>query len=369
MRLNGLKRMGISNTKSGWHRLDTKRSKYVFWFAILLVMFSFLKSFDQTFNGLFDCSVRACCFSLFFFFFWLTAWTVSSYSFEAIDRAIKQKANPVAGITIISFVVLLASAGFAILFDYAYRTIDVHFFGMAEVWNQTPFPHPDLVYPFVLLSLFIFVVERFAGFSLKLKDAELYTAHLEQENIRTKYDALKNQIDPHFFFNSLSVLSSLVHTDPELSSDYILNLSKLYRNILESKPNNIVTLREELEFLNSYIFLIQIRYPKSLNFRIEFSPQEINTIGIHSNSLQLLVENAIKHNTFKDDNPLTIELYSEGSCICVKNQLRKKKQLSPSTGIGLENIGRRYELHGKKIEIDETDNYFLVKLPKIESSN
>jgi LytS/YehU family sensor histidine kinase len=200
-----------------------------------------------------------------------------------------------------------------------------------------------------------------------LENVKLYAANLEQDNIQAKYQALKHQVDPHFFFNSLSVLSSIVHTNPEMAGNYIHNLSKLYRYTLETKQNNVVPLTDELEFLDSYLFLMKIRYPYSLNFKIELDRLKTDRVGIHANCLQLLIENAIKHNTFKDDDPLTIEIAEDDGYICVQNRIRKKKQPNPSTGIGLENIRRRYELcDEKKIIVRETDGNFIVKLPKIE---
>jgi len=358
--------MVILNENFDSNIVNKNTGKYIFRLALLLIMEFLIKGFDRSFNGVFDASLRSIIFFFVFIIYWMAVWIFSSHTIVVIDKRINGKLKPIVAFVTLFFIILALAVGAAILFNFIYLWGDVKFFGMDEIWAKVPFPHPELIYPFILLSLLIFIIDRFIGFAAQLKDAELYSAHLEQENIQAKYDALKNQIDPHFFFNSLSVLSSIVHTDPDLSSTYIQNLSKLYRYTLETRQNNVVPLSEELDYLNAYIFLIKIRYPDCLNFNITLTRAEIGRSGIHPNSLQLLVENAIKHNTFKDDNPLDIEIFEEDGYISVKNQLRKKKQLAPSTGIGLENIRRRYELHGKKIIVREADGYFIVKLPKIE---
>lgn len=270
---------------------------------------------------------------------------------------------------ILSNIILLLAVGTAILFNLFYRFYDVHIFGMNASWANVPSPHPELIYPLILVTILICVFDQYIKYSAHLENVESYATNLEQDNIQAKYQALKNQVDPHFFFNSLSVLSSIIHTNPDMSIKYIYNLSKLYRYSLETKHNNVVALTHELNFLDSYLFLMNIRYPYSLIFKIELDRSKADRLGIHPNSLQLLIENAIKHNIFKDEDPLVIEIIEDDKYICVQNKIQKKKQITPSTGIGLENIRKRYELYDKKkIIVQEIDGYFIVKLPKIEFS-
>ena len=322
---------------------------------MLLILQLLIKEGDHTFNGIFDFSFRSIIFFFGFIIYWMVSWMFFSWSIDKLQRRIDKKLSPALLFIILSFIMLILSLVAAILFNLFYRSFDIHFFGMAEVWNHVPFPHLDLIYPLALISLLIFIVDRFLHFADQLKNAELYAVNLEQVAMQSKYEALKNQIDPHFFFNSLSVLSSIVHSYPDLSAKYIYNLSKLYRYTLETHRPNIVTLTEELNSLESYIFLINLNNATT------------NQIGVHHGSLQLLVENAIKHNTFKESEPLVVEIFEDGGYVCVRNAIRKRKPLIPSTGVGLENIRRRYELQGnKKIIIEEVNNYFIVKLPKIE---
>lgn len=347
--------------------LKSKWSKYIFRLVLIFLLQLLIKGFDHSFSGLLDFSNR----SIFFFFgftiYWMVIWTAFSWSINYIEKKYFKRIKELWLYIFLSVTTLILSVGVAILFNFLYRSMDIWLFNNAEIWKLTPFPHPDLIYPLVLLSLLIFIIDRFVNFADQLKSAELYASHLEQIAIQSKYEALKNQVDPHFFFNSLSVLSSIVHTDPDLSEKYIYNLSKLYRYTLESKRANVVSLDEELEMLNSYIFLIKIRFPDSLIFHIDLNTVKKEQLGIHSNCLQLLVENAIKHNSFKEDDPLIIEIFKEADFFVVRNPIRKRKQLNPSTGIGLENIRKRYELYdNKKIVIDKSNGYFTVKLPIIE---
>jgi two-component system, LytTR family, sensor kinase len=340
--------------------------KYSFRISIILILDSLIRGFDNSFDGVFNLSGRSIFFFFSFLFFWMITWAISSWIINETHKSLQGRIKSVLSFVIVSNIILFLSIGAAILFNFLYRLYDINLFGMKENWASVPFPHPELIYPLALVSILIFTFDIFIKYSTHLKDVELYTAHLEQDNIQAKYETLKNQVDPHFLFNSLSVLSSIVYTDPEMSSEYIHNLSKLYRYSLETTQKNVVPLIDELNFLDSYIFLIKIRYPDSIRFKIKLDRSKIEQLVILPYSLQLLIENSIKHNTFKDDNPLEIEVLEEDEFICVSNQIRKKKQLTPSPGIGLENIRSRYDLlYKKKIVIMETDCNFTVKLPKI----
>lgn len=185
------------------------------------------------------------------------------------------------------------------------------------------------------------------------------------ESIRSQHKALRNQIDPHFFFNSLSVLTSLVYKDPDKSADYVTQLSKVYRNILDKKKENLVPLEKELDLIESYIFLMKIRFGENISFKIKISDTGKQTTYIPPNTLQLLIENAVKHNKCTPEQPLVIEIFEDDDFIYVKNNVNKKKQLGESSGIGIDNISDRYKLlKGKKIIINEDEEYFEVVLPK-----
>jgi len=192
------------------------------------------------------------------------------------------------------------------------------------------------------------------------------SAQQKKESIAARYSALKNQIDPHFFFNSLSILSSLIYESTELSATYISHLSKHYRYILEMNSDSLVTVGKELEHLDSYFFLIRIRHQDYIGLSVELSERTKSKCKILPHSLIMLVENAVKHNIFKKDNQLIIEILEDDDFIVVRNNINKRRLLNESTGIGLQNISKRYAIESNQdVLIEESDNYFVVKLPKI----
>lgn len=332
-----------------------------------LIFDSLIKGFDVSYDGFFDFSTRSIFFTITFFVFWMTTWELITRSLVAIENRMQKNKKPVLLFAVLASVILLSSTASAILFNAFYRFYDVHLFGMAAVWADAPLPHTDLVYPLIFVTMLISVFDVYTRYASRIEKMKLYTSNLEQDHIRAQYQALKNQVDPHFFFNSLSVLSSIVQTDPKTAGDFIQHLSKLYRTSLENKQVSIVSLNDELDYLDSYLYLMKIRFPFSLDFRIGFDRSKTNHIGIHPNCLQLLIENAIKHNSFRDETPLTIEIYLDDGYICVKNRIMKREQTPLSTGIGLDNIRRRYALNSQKaIEVSTSDGYFIVKLPVLE---
>ena len=189
-------------------------------------------------------------------------------------------------------------------------------------------------------------------------------AMMQQELFVAKYKSLKSQIHPHFLFNSFSVLSSLVNEDPKMAEQFISKLSKLYRYILENDDYQVVSLSQELSFLDHYLFLLQTRHGKAIELACDID-LKTDIIQLPALSLQTLVENAVTHNLFSDEDPLKIQVYNEGDdYLVVKNELRKKEEVIPSTRIGLQNLGKRFKLYFKReIQIIADQNYFMVKLP------
>jgi LytS/YehU family sensor histidine kinase len=190
---------------------------------------------------------------------------------------------------------------------------------------------------------------------------------LEKESIRAKYESLKSQVSPHFLFNSLNALTNLVYEDQDKAAKFIKQLSEVYRYVLDSRDKEVVPLEEEKKFLNSYLFLQQIRFGDKLMLEINLSDTRSLIAPL---VLQMLVENAIKHNVISAEQPLTIRIYSVEGYIVVENDLQKKSVVQgESQGIGLENISRRYEfLTDRKVEVIEGDT-FRVKLPVIPLKN
>ena len=185
-----------------------------------------------------------------------------------------------------------------------------------------------------------------------------------KENILSQFETLKNQVNPHFLFNCLNALSSLVHDDPDLAEAFISKLTKVYRYVLDLKDRATVPLPDELEIIKSYFFLQQIRFGNSLRMYTQVDPKWLNK-SIPPLTLQLLVENAVKHNIVSRDNPLTVELYVEDSgFFVVKNNYQLRTDEVESTGIGLENLQARYEfLSDLQPKFFEEDGYYFAKVP------
>jgi two-component system LytT family sensor kinase len=200
------------------------------------------------------------------------------------------------------------------------------------------------------------------------RDLSLREEKMRNEVLVARYEVLKNQINPHFMFNGLNALSSLVHEDQDLAVKYIDQLSKVLRYVLQAGKQEVVTLHEEIEILNSYVFLQKIRYVDNLIVDINLNPSDSNYY-VAPMVLQMLIENAIKHNEITSDNPLKIKLSLEDSYLKMWNSVRKKEiALQESTHMGLDNIRSRYKtLSDQEVLIEETDNEFSVSIPLINN--
>ncbi|MEC3908296.1 histidine kinase [Tamlana sp. 2201CG12-4] len=178
-----------------------------------------------------------------------------------------------------------------------------------------------------------------------------------------KFDALKNQLDPHFLFNSLNVLTSLIEENPDNAQKFTTGLSKVYRYVLEQKNKELVTVDEELQFAKTYMSLLKMRFEDSIVFTMPeraLNP-ESKVVPL---SLQLLLENAVKHNMVTSSKPLHIKIYEDQGNLIVENTLQPKQIVKKSSGVGLNNIMQRYNLlTNRKIKINKESNKFLVAIP------
>src|SRR5690606_386497 len=178
-----------------------------------------------------------------------------------------------------------------------------------------------------------------------------------------KFDAHKNQLDPHFHFKNLNVLNSLIEEDPNQAQKFTTSLSKVYRYVLEQKNKDLVTVDEELAFAKTYIRLLKMRFEDSIVFEIpdQSSNPEFKIVPL---SLQLLLENAVKHNIVTSARSLKINVYEENGMLCVGNNLQQKQVVKKSSGVGLKNIQERYNiLSDREVTIHKTTKEFIVKLP------
>ena len=181
-----------------------------------------------------------------------------------------------------------------------------------------------------------------------------------------KFDALKNQLDPHFLFNSLNVLTSLIEENPVNAQKFTTSLSKVYRYVLEQKSKELVTVDEELKFARTYMSLLKMRFEDSIIFEIpdKASNPENKVVPL---SLQLLLENAVKHNMVTSTKPLHIIIYEDGNHLVVMNNLQLKQIVKKSSGVGLENIKQRYALlTNRKVQINQREKDFAVAIPMLK---
>lgn len=178
-----------------------------------------------------------------------------------------------------------------------------------------------------------------------------------------KFESLKNQIDPHFLFNSLNVLSSLIEENPENAQRFTTSLSKIYRYVLEQKDKELVTVEEELSFAKTYMNLLKMRFENSLFYELptDFHNPEAKVVPL---SLQLLLENTVKHNVVSEQRPLHIRIEIEGDYLVIQNDYQKKEVLQERQGVGLQNIINRYGIITKrKVLIAQNEQTFTVKIP------
>ena len=201
------------------------------------------------------------------------------------------------------------------------------------------------------------------------KERELDTKiveELDKERMQAELNILNNELDPHFIFNSLTTLNHLIITNPDTAYLFNSRLAQVYKYVLMNKNKELVSLFNELEFIESYFFLLQVRYENKLIFDWDAKEAETRKIMMPPCALQTVVENAIKHNEFSVENPLMIRLSLNGEYLKVSNNKRPKPYLVDSTNIGLKNLSSRYKIVcNKNIIIENEEDNFLVKLPLI----
>lgn len=225
-----------------------------------------------------------------------------------------------------------------------------------EIWIATFAINVFMVLS-VILSIFGY------HFFVQWKQEKIVAAELEKEKAQVQYDNLKNQLNPHFLFNALSSLNSLIFENPQLASNFLQQLSKVYRYVLENKEKNAVSLQTEINFVSHYVKLLETRFGDGLKVIFEVSP-EAREKTIVPVTLQILIENAAKHNTTSKDSPLLIRVKSEGDYVSVQNNVQKKSAIEISNKHGLENLKNLYRyISEKQVEVVETAESFAVKIP------
>lgn len=209
--------------------------------------------------------------------------------------------------------------------------------------------------------------QRVIESSESLTEARTQLINLQKENLQSQFDVLKQQVNPHFLFNSLNVLTSLIKLEPDLAEKFSEHLSKVYRYVLENKDNELVDLSTELVFLDAYIFLLNIRFVNKLNVNIDI-PESKRSYQVIPLAMQLLIENAIKHNIMSKSNPLQIDIFiDEKNFLNIVNNLQERPSQIISTGVGLKNIQKRYLLlNNTEPVFEKTKTRFIAKVPLVK---
>ena len=254
------------------------------------------------------------------------------------------------------------SIGFGIVMMAIWSEIFIQFF----VDNRGP-AHVFELYQYrgftinVIVLLLLYGIEQFYRSQQALVENEA----LKRENITAQFEVLKQQVNPHFLFNSLNILKTMVKAKEDQAEEYVLKLSEVYRYLLQSNLKDKVHVSEELSLLESYSYMLKVRFEDNISLEINLN-KEANNSWMPPLILQLLVENCVKHNVVSQNKPLKIELFNTNEHIIIRNNLQPKRSVEPSTNIGLENLKKRYGLLTEKpVLIHKTEQYFEVLLPII----
>lgn len=285
-----------------------------------------------------------------------------------LDKKYKWEIKPFARLILQVILNTLYSAFVIIILTLIYGfflSVSISDYGTREQISES-FPVLQNVF-YLFLFTFLFYQAVYIGvyFFKQWSNSLVEAERLKRENLHSQLHALQNQINPHFLFNNLNSLISLITEDRNCAIEFVQELANVYRYLLKQQDEHLTRIIDELKFINSYIFLQQIRSGNNLITEINFD-KKFNDYFIAPQTIQILVENAIKHNIISAEKPLMIKIYNTGECIVVENNLQKKLSTQPQTGIGLQNIIDRYKILGyKSISVDQSNNHFRVTIPMI----
>lgn len=288
---------------------------------------------------------------------WMTQWYGNEYIIGELDKRWSWLDYPLKRLTI-GFLSLVVYSFLAILI------VNICFYWMIS--GEIPSDISSWVIyngrVAVGISLVISTILTSVGFFQDWRNTALKEEKLKVEMLDYQYKTLLNQVNPHFLFNSLNVLTSLVYEDQDLAVKFIHQLSKIYRYTLENRERDLVSIKDERSFIESYVFLLKIRFEEALEVKIDLEEQEDKYLL--PMALQMIIENSIKHNIVSVQDPLKISIYSEGDKIVVKNNRQAPKKKEESTGFGLDNIRKRLSfLSDEELEIESNEDEFIAKLP------
>ncbi len=221
---------------------------------------------------------------------------------------------------------------------------------------------PGLVIRLSLLTLIINVILRVFKTQKERTNLELQNLSLQAENLKFQIDTLKQQINPHFLFNSLNTLLDLIEEDTKAAVKYVRNFSNLYRVVLQSTKMDFISVQDELNFLNDYWSLLKVRFRDAIDLKLDVNDEKLDRL-IPPLCLQLLIENAVKHNEATSKKPLVIQIYEENEWLIVKNQIIPVTYPVVGEQVGLKNLQERFTLLNQPIQYGDENGFFIVKIP------
>ncbi|KAA1247873.1 sensor histidine kinase [Aquimarina sp. RZ0] len=294
------------------------------------------------------------------FFLFMLAWETNDWLVRRLSKTDKSL-DLTTGTRILLINILLVIPITALIYYLAI----FEFNHICKINADTPWLRFRIDFLRATLIGFTVIIFNLFYYSLKQKkDIENKMIALQKEVMTSKYKSLKNQISPHFLFNSLNTLTSLMYEDRDLASDFVSRLASCYRYILDNREEDLVSLEKELNFMDSFIFMMNIRHEGALSItsQIFIHPKDYN---IPTLSLQMLVENALKHNYFSKEKPLKISIISlNDTSLLIENNLYMRKETENSTKLGLKNIKKRYSFYtNQNVLVESSNSFFKVTIP------
>jgi LytS/YehU family sensor histidine kinase len=280
-------------------------------------------------------------------------WLGNGYLTNLLSRHFSWTARPLQRFAIGVVVTVLYTSLFTILILESLEALLGGEMSPQSYWNS--------FWITIVITALITVSLHAREFLLNWRQADLDRARLERAHVASQYEALRNQVNPHFLFNSLNVLTELVHQDAALAEKFINQLSKVYRYVLENKDAELVPLAEEVRFIESYLFLHQIRHGNALQVHWQLQDTDLQLPPM---ALQILVENALKHNSLTAEQPLHLSIRQAADTLTVENSFQPKTTKEAGTGTGLAHLQKRYTyLTDRPIILEESGTHYRVSLP------
>ncbi|MBI1223250.1 MAG: histidine kinase [Bacteroidetes bacterium] len=296
--------------------------------------------------------------TFFSFIVLVSIWEVFSFLNRTLKKRFPLDKAPIPRVVI--------QIGLGTIFLFSLRALGIHLLGdYFPVEFNWAFRAAIYVVDFFLTACVnsLFFISEYIE---KWKQGVQRADRLEKEKTQVQFDNLKNQLNPHFLFNALTSLNSLIKTDPKLASEFLQNMSRIYRYVLQHKDKDVVSLREEKDFVADYLFLMDTRFGEAFEFK-EAIDERMMDKGIVPVTLQILIENALKHNTISLKKPLHLRLYTENNYLVMENNYQPKNRVEGSNKLGLENLKNLYSyLSDRPLDWQIEEGIFRIQIPLID---